>query len=108
MVKKFILGLFLLPLLTTGLFAGEAKQVADKKPAIIYGDYCVSPYGYCTREMTMQEASHALKVFFRKRGLDPVVRAHLGRFVKADIYKGPHLMDSIILDRKTGKMRSIY
>jgi len=108
MFKRIVMTLILLSILTAGLYAEEEKKAAGKKPAITYGDYCESPYGYCDREMTMQQAHQALRVFFKKRGLHPVVRAHMGRFVKADIYDGPYLVDSIILDRRTGKMRSIY
>jgi hypothetical protein len=110
MAKRLVLALFLLPLVA-GLSAGEERKEPRKptgQPAIIYGDYCESAYGYCTREMTVEEAANALRVFFGKRGFQSVVRAHMGRFVRADIYRGPHLVDSIILDRKTGKMRSIY
>lgn len=106
MFKRVFLGIAFLGLLASGLSAADKKE--PEQPAIIYGDYCVSSYGYCTREMTTDEATIALRLFFEKRGLVSVIRIHMVRFTRADIYRGPHLLDSIVLDRKTGKMRSIY
>ena len=77
-------------------------------PIASYGNACESPYGMCQEEISMREAAHALNMYFQKRGLICRIRMHMGRFVKADIYNGNAFVDSIILDRKTGKMRSIY
>ncbi|MDA8156459.1 MAG: hypothetical protein M0Z52_08420 [Actinomycetota bacterium] len=115
-MKKIIIIAIILVLAMAGIL-----QAADKKPPkqspqppaqpnqpISYGDACDSPYGMCQSEITMREAVHALNMYFAKRGLICRIRMHLGRFVKADIYNGNAFVDSIILDRKTGKMRSIY
>lgn len=105
MFKRLVLGIGFLGILVSGLSAQDRKEPA---PAIIYGDYCITSYGYSAREMTPDEANIALRDFFEKRGLSPVVRVHMARFTLVDIYRGPHLLDSIVLDRRTGKMRSIY
>jgi hypothetical protein len=90
------------------LGGGVAYAQEPRKSAVSYGDYCESLYGFCKKEMTLKEAANALRHYFARRGYDVIVVAHLGRFMKADVYKDQQKIDSIILDRKTGKMRSIY
>lgn len=87
--------------------AAPAQEKKPAPPAIHYGDSCEGAYGICRNEMSIKEASRSLRVYFGRRGLTAVVVVHMGRFIRADIYNGPKYIDSIILDRKTGKMRSI-
>ena len=77
-------------------------------PTILYDNCCDNTYGLCQHEITLAESPHVLHQYFLKRGLTAKITAHMGRFVKADIYKADSYIDTIILDRKTGKIRSIY
>ncbi len=83
-------------------------MIPASNSSVSYGDSCLNPYGAAEKEMSVKESAEALHVYFAKKGLNAVVTSHMGRFVKADIYRNNDHVDSIILDRKTGKMRSIY
>jgi hypothetical protein len=88
--------------------SATAFAQGPRRSAVSYGAYCESPYGFCRKELNSRQAVHALRMFFHHRGLRVEVLQLKGRFIKANIYNGPNLVDTILLDRKTGRMRSIY
>ncbi len=74
-----------------------------------YGDFCprCSNYGVGRRPVSHKVALEALQEYFRAKGLT-VKNVHgRGRFLKADIYKDGRLVDRILFDRRTGRIRSI-
>jgi hypothetical protein len=89
--------------------AGAGDGAAGRgKPSVHYGAYCSMPYGFRQHAAGMVEATEALKAYFAKRGLEVRLLSHDRRFLRADIYDGDERVDSILFDRLTGKMRSIY
>jgi hypothetical protein len=75
-----------------------------------YGAYCplCGEYGYCTKQPTKKETADALKSYYSKRGLKVVLIKQDGRFAEAEVYKDGELVDKILLDCRTGRIRSIY
>ncbi len=75
-----------------------------------YGDFCprCSNYGVGQHPVSHKVASEALGEYFHAKGLT-VKNVHgRGRFLKADIYKDGRLVDRILFDRRTGRIRSIF
>lgn len=105
MNKLFLLFLLFL-LFTTLTFSVYAGDITP------YGASCpkCGAYGHCKKPISYQEAIRAVESFYAERGLSvtaTVVR-HNRRFSRIDIYKEGELVDRILLDRKTGRIRSIY
>jgi hypothetical protein len=98
--KAFITVLFL----SMGLsaFAGDGMVTP-------YGDYCkkCTTYGTCKDPLPPGEAIAALEQYYREKGLTVGKVQHRGRFIKAEIYEGNRLVDKVLFDRKTGRIRSI-
>ena len=84
-------------------FAGTDRGVP-------YGDYPYwhSAYGICKQNLEPKEAEDAIERYFEGRGLRAENFRHLNRFTEADVYKNNRLIDRILFDRKTGRLRSIY
>jgi len=75
-----------------------------------YGDFCTrcSKYGIGSKPVDMQEAIAAIRHYFKTKGLNVKGIKGRGRFLKAEIYKGDLLVDRVLFDRRTGRIRSIY
>jgi hypothetical protein len=75
-----------------------------------YGDFCprCNSYGVGRRAVTKKAAFHALSAYFSARGFEIRNVRGMGRFLKVDIYKNDALVDRILFDRRTGRIRSIY
>ena len=77
-----------------------------------YGDFCpnCSVYGvrYKHEAVRHDKAVEAISAYFAKRGFQIGNVKGIGRFIKVDIFKDEKLVDRIIFDRKTGRIRSIY
>ena len=88
----------------------ETKQEEPGKGVTPYGVSCpiCSEYGYCKKEAKHEEAVRALEKYYEERGMTATVTKKEGRFIEADIYKGKDMVDRVVLDCKTGRIRSIY
>ncbi|HXX58179.1 MAG TPA: hypothetical protein VEI96_09290 [Thermodesulfovibrionales bacterium] len=77
---------------------------------IPYGDYCqyCSAYGICKGDLEPREAEKAIEGYFGSKGLRVVHIRHRERFVEVEIYKDNKMVDKILFDRKTGRIRSTY
>ncbi|MBI4823763.1 MAG: hypothetical protein HY805_05980 [Nitrospirae bacterium] len=103
-MKRLILTALLITILSAPLVYAEPKG-----RVIPYGDYCsCRNYGICKKELKHKEAILAIETYFKKKNLFVKNISSKGRFIKADIYKGEKLVDRVIFDRKTGRLRSIY
>ncbi len=82
----------------------------DQRPVTPYGDFCprCSKYGYCKFNLSIKEAVIALNDYYKKRGFSVRMDKAMGRFIWATILKGNKVVDRIVLDRRTGRIRSIY
>ena len=87
--------------------ASYSVAATQNTPVFKYGASCFNPYGSAKKKMDFVKASHAAEQFFKKKGMEVRVLGHNRRFIRAVIYKGDEQVDSIIIDIRTGRMRSI-
>ncbi|MDA8088904.1 MAG: hypothetical protein M0Z61_01590 [Nitrospiraceae bacterium] len=89
--------------------AAQAQEVRTHVFIFYYGDCCGAAYGICKNVMTEQQAERALGQYFAKHGLRAVIKGQITpHFIKADVFSGKSYVDTVILDMRTGKIRSIY
>lgn len=101
----FIAIISLIPLSHSPAFAWHLEKTVTP-----YGDVCpqCGNYGTCKSVMTDYDAENALNDYYKKKGLKVEIEKISGRFIKAGIYNKEGIVDIIIFDRKTGRIRSIY
>lgn len=75
-----------------------------------YGDFCrrCTDYGTCDSLMTDESANKAIIEYYHAKGLNVKIEKNSGRFIKAKIINKDAVVDVIIFDRRTGRVRSIY
>ena len=75
-----------------------------------YGDFCpgISHYGMHKSEIDMKHAEDALKHYYGRKGLTIEIFSREDRFIKARVKDNQSVVDIIIFDRSTGRLRSIY
>jgi len=88
-----------------GAFAGS-----NEKPVTPYGDFCkrCSEYGKCKSEMSHEEAQKALREYYHHKGLGVELEKKRGRFIRVKVTDNNKVVDVIIFDRRSGRIRSIY
>ena len=94
----------------SGDVRAETKKEAQEKGITPYGVSCplCGEYGYCKKEVKHEEAVRALEKYYKGKGMTVAITKKEGRFIEADIYKGKDIVDKVVLDCKTGKIRSTY
>ncbi|MGD0884494.1 MAG: hypothetical protein ABSA46_06400 [Thermodesulfovibrionales bacterium] len=100
---------YLLPAVLV-LFAVTVSYGASDS-VVPYGDYsqwCSAYGGTCKEDLGPREAEEAIEGYFSSKGLRVTNIRHKERFVEADIYRNDRLIDKVLFDRKTGRMRSTY
>lgn len=109
MRKKLILILIVIPVVQMAVLS-DVQGFHEKKPVTPYGDYCprFSKYGKNKAFHTQKQAEEALKDYYSSKGFTVEVVSPGGRFIKAHIKKKDSIIDIIIFDRHTGRIRSIY
>ena len=108
-MKRLLLIVALTGILTDNAYA-ETKKDVPEKGVTPYGVSCplCGEYGYCKKEVKHEEAVRALEKYYKEKGMTVAVIKKEGRFIEADVYKGKDVVDRVVLDCKTGKIRSIY
>ncbi|MDH4230738.1 MAG: hypothetical protein OEW04_01760 [Nitrospirota bacterium] len=98
--RLFITALFL----SVGLAAHAGHDAVTP-----YGDYCreCTTYGTCKDPIPPKAAIAAIVNYYGEKGYTVGRVRHKGRFVEAEIYKGNMLVDKVLFDRKTGRIRSV-
>jgi hypothetical protein len=94
-----------------GSLQGGAPPFKRTKMVTPYGDFCprCTFYGVGSRPVQYHEAMEALKDYFDHKGLHVGNVNMRGRFVRADIFMmNGTMVDKIIFDRRSGRIRSIY
>ncbi len=108
---KKLIGI-ILTLALSLIFAETDGESAERSNKHItpYGDFCkqASHYGMHKQMLSNQEAEQALEHYFGKNGLDFEILNNRGRFIKAVIKNNGKVVDTIIFDRHSGRIRSIY
>lgn len=101
-MKTFIVTITLGVLLFTSLSYGE-----ERRSVIQYGNTCVTVFGNRPESMGLNKAISALDTFFEERGFTTKIVNHSHRFLRVNVYKDGELVDSIIMDIRTGRLRSV-
>lgn len=75
-----------------------------------YGDFCseCTRYGTCKTTMSHDKAKKAIMDYYQEKGLAVEIENKRGRFIKVKIKDSDNVVDVIIFDRRTGRIRSIY
>lgn len=104
-MKKLILIMCALFIVTTASFIQ-----AQGKHNTPFGAVCPAceRYGYCQKPLTYKQAVQNLKEYYAAKGLRVVVNKQFGRFLEAEIYREGSLVERIVFDRRTGRIRPIY
>ena len=95
--------LFIIPL-------SEAAAGSHERPVTPYGDFCrhCSEYGNCKSTMSHEDAKKALIEYYHDKGLGVELEKKRGRFIRAKVTENNKVVDVIIFDRRSGRIRSIY
>jgi len=104
-LTRIILTASLFLILGAGAYAGH-----DGKPVTPYGDYCsrFNHYGMHRERLDQDQIRKALYHYYKSKGLNIMLINTRGRFIKAHIMDGKRVVDTIIFDHYTGRIRSIY
>lgn len=91
------------------LFVG-VPVFADSNRITPYGDYCreCTRYGTGTSIIPVENAVAAIAQYYGDKGCSVGRVWHRGRFIEAEIYRGNRLVDKVLFDRKSGRLRSMY
>jgi hypothetical protein len=106
---RYILAFIIASMLLLVPFA-EASAWHPDKPVTPYGDFCplCSEYGNCKTPMGHEDAKKAMIEYYNKKGMSVEIEKKRGRFIRAKIMHEDDVVDVIIFDRRTGRIRSIY
>lgn len=85
-----------------------APIYSSDKPVTPYGDFCPLYSHYGMHGVKQKDAGMSLRDYYQKKGLTVEVINGEGRFIKAIVREGDNIVDVIIFDRRTGRIRSIY
>ena len=110
----FLIILFAILFVTAAPSYSEAMEGWRGGRHAPYGDYCPGPkrgwYGAKTEIKTAEEAEKILKEYFSQNEDVKIGKIkERGRFFEADIMdKNDVLIDIVIVNKRTGRIRSIY
>lgn len=90
--------------------AGTIQAAHSEKPITPYGASCTrcSEYGTCKHTLSHEDAKKAMMDYYHKKGFVVELIHKKGRFIKAKVKDKNKVVDIIIFDRRTGRLRSIY
>lgn len=108
-MRYLVLLLTVLVLLSAAL--PEAHAQRRGRPMVTpYGDFCpkCTQYGVCKTALSHEDAKSAMLDYYHEKGYIVEIINKRGRFIKAKIKDKRKIVDVIIFDRRTGRIRSIY
>ena len=91
-------------------FNNDVYAENDHEKVTPYGEKCqlCGEYGYCSKIPTYKEAINALQSYYGQKGMNVIVLRQRGRFMDVEVYRNKIMVDRIILDLRTGRLRSAY
>jgi hypothetical protein len=83
---------------------------AHRRVVTPYGDFCplCTNYGIGRKAVGIDHALKAMKDYFARKGFEIRNVKGRGRFLMAEVFKDGQLVDKVLFDRRTGRIRSIY
>jgi len=92
------------------IISAACYAAAGEGPVTPYGDHSkdCTLYGTGNKLMPLPEAVHGLKKYYEVRGYTVGIVTYRGRFIVAEIIRDNRLVDKVIFDRISGRVRSIY
>ena len=89
---------------------GDVHAFQAEEKITPYGAYCnrISHYGMYQKPLSHKQVRQALKHYYGTKDLDFEIINSKGRFIKAFIKDRNKNVDTIIIDRHSGRIRSIY
>jgi len=106
---KYLTVLMIIPALLFVLFS-EGFAMHHGKSVTPYGDSCArcGHYGTCKSTISAEDAEKAITDYYHKKGFKIEIENRRGRFIKAKVKDKDRVIDVIIFDRRTGRIRSTY
>jgi uncharacterized membrane protein YkoI len=112
----FLMATLIVPLVAEAQPGGRGFRGQDSYEGMPYGRYCPGPrwgrpYGARTTVKTADEAKQAIETYFAGSGQSvQVIKVEQKKwYFEADIANPDgKLIDKVIIDRRTGRIRSIY
>ena len=106
---RYVMILIVISTLLLVLFS-DLFAMHEKGPVTPYGDFCphCSHYGTGHSSMSHDDAKKAMIDYYHSKGLTVEIQGKRGRFIRAKIKDKDKIVDEIIFDRRTGRVRSIY
>lgn len=108
---RYLSTLLIVPVILAFLVSMVFALSDDAKPVVTpYGDYFTNcgKYGICKTQMSQEDARKAMIEYYDKKGFRINIEKTNGRFIKAKIMDNDKVVDIIIFDCRTGRIRSIY
>lgn len=99
------LSIFVLALLPA-LFVPTVESIAGENK-LPYGSSCFSSYGARGKTKSIPNAIGAVRKYFAQRGYYVKLMSHTKWFLTVDIYDNEDIIDTVIVDIRSGKMRSV-
>lgn len=92
------------------VFSPESSAMRHGETVTPYGDSCAScgHYGTCNKKISSEDAEKAMTDYYGKKGLNVEILDVKERFIKANVKNRDKTVDTIIFDRRTGRIRSTY
>lgn len=90
--------------------ASVSSEAHNRKQITPYGAFCsrTSHYGMHHGILDNNQVEKALKHFYNVKGLDIEIVDLKGRFIKALVKDKGAVVDKVIFDRRSGRIRSVY
>jgi hypothetical protein len=105
---RYLSTLAVIPVILALSAAGYASP-DDAKPVTPYGECAgCGKYGVCKTQMSEEDARKVMVDHYDKKGLHINIEKTNGRFIKAKIMDNGKVVDIVIFDCRTGRIRSIY
>jgi hypothetical protein len=102
LMSKVIFIVLAVILFASGVYAGDGVTP--------FGATCppCDTYGYCRKQLTYIETVQNIEAYYAQKGLKVSIVRQFGRFVEAKIYRDGTVVERIIVDRRTGRIRPIH